>query len=212
MPQLRAQALGERVNSDFIEVYLTLVSIIQGVALQNWAVLVVQEMKKAELWDWTLLGYLLVTGLLLIIVWHQYAWGVLSLRWIPRIRDAVIPFCIGAVEFVTIGFLETAQYERWTLAVAILGFIGWYAYRNSERNTVREDFTSEEVYRRFQAHFLLLKRMTLGYAVIFLGGLFAPREWMESWLWPIFLALGVGFYLWLSGRMWSREVEAIVEG
>ena len=117
--------LRERMTQTFSATYLTLLSIIQGTTVALLFSTVQGLLGRGEFHAPQLV---LTIGLFLIIVllWHQYQIGVILYEWVPQIVDAVIPFVLGACEFIAIlglqyGSLVTAA----TFAVFfVLGLFG----------------------------------------------------------------------------------------
>lgn len=87
----------QQLKGSFSSVYMTLLSILQGVALGDLASVV--ESNDAH---FTLVHWLLVLAMLFLIVgvWHQIMIDSISLAWIPDIEDAVLPFTIGILELL----------------------------------------------------------------------------------------------------------------
>jgi len=129
--------LRERMTTTFAATYLTLLSIIQGTTVALLFSTVQGLLGHGEFHAPQLV---LTIGLFLIIVllWHQYQIGVIVYEWVPQIVDAVIPFVLGACEFVAIlglqyGSLVTAV----TFAVFfLLGLFGLeYQFYQVSRST-----------------------------------------------------------------------------
>src|SRR5687768_4549727 len=95
-PALRLSAL----YASFTSTYLTLTSIIQGVALAYLVVVVDDGFDSFRPATW-----ILVVAMFLAIVaaWHEYMTAVSVLEWIPRLRDSLIPFALGGAELASIG-------------------------------------------------------------------------------------------------------------
>lgn len=94
-------ALHVRSKDLLPSILLTLTSIIQALALE---VLWSNVTSKAHLWDFThaaVISWLQVMVVFqsIVLVWLFYAHLVLRFRWVPEIRDSVVPFLFGLGEF-----------------------------------------------------------------------------------------------------------------
>ena len=96
------QTIRERAKEHFPSVLLTLLSIIQALALE----LLWNRLRGNDyFWDGgisAVVGWTQAAVLLLGIfqVWLFYTSIVMRFRWVPTTRDAVIPFVMGALELL----------------------------------------------------------------------------------------------------------------
>jgi hypothetical protein len=84
-----------RIKGSFTPIYLTILSIIQAVALGELAKVVADGYPEFTTVQWSLV---LLTFLILIIIWSHVTTDAMSWVWIPDLRDSVIPFLLGAFE------------------------------------------------------------------------------------------------------------------
>lgn len=89
----------------FSTIYLTLLSIIQGVALAVLFAKVDSLIEKGELHAPQVV---IATGIFLAIVavWNQYQMGVMLYTWTAEVFDAFIPFVLGLAEFAMISAID----------------------------------------------------------------------------------------------------------
>ncbi|GEM_PF-1269212 len=123
------------IGSHFPTIYLTVISLLQGIALSQ---LVPNIITYMEIVDNPLSNiYILPLSLMLLIifiVWHHYAIGIFFLRWFPNIIDTIIPFMISIGQFVLMSYLtiETVdtdiQLSAWTKGFAAFLVMGSFAY------------------------------------------------------------------------------------
>ena len=83
------------LKDSFTSIYLTILSIIQGVALTSLAVVVADGYRHFTPAQWALAA---LTFLILIIIWNHMTTDTLTWTWIPDFRDSAIPFLLGAFE------------------------------------------------------------------------------------------------------------------
>jgi hypothetical protein len=116
----------QRLKDSFSLVYLTLLSVIQGVALADLALVVEANYQQFSVVRWLLV---LVNFWMVINVWHTFTIHITLWRWIPDLRDAIISFMIGAFELV---FNHTISLDLsvWLFVVATIASIAvlaiWY--------------------------------------------------------------------------------------
>jgi len=84
-----------RIKGSFTTIYLTILGLIQAVALAELARVVADGYPEFTLVHWALV---LLTFLILIIIWNHVTTDAMTWVWIPDLRDSVIPFLLGAFE------------------------------------------------------------------------------------------------------------------
>lgn len=122
------QAIQERARELAPQLTLTLLSIIQALALELlWSH--IQEAPPAESGVQAALEWLQVFVLLIGIlqVWFLYVSVAMRFRWVPSMGDAISPFAIGILEFALIELLGIGpQLPYWfMLMAAIFGVAAW---------------------------------------------------------------------------------------
>lgn len=142
-----------RAREAFPSVMLTLLSIIQALALEVlWSNLHEHE----HLWAGGLgavIGWLQVAAVLggLILVWLFYISIVLRVVWVPRVRDSIIPFFIGIAEFVLAESLAPAQLALWFFMLAgVFAFSTWTSI--SVFTAARRDPENDELFAAFEKY------------------------------------------------------------
>ena len=112
----------ERVKAHFPSVLLTLLSIVQALALELlWAHL--HEADYLYAWSWfAVLAWGQIIGTLssLILIWVVYAGNVMRFRWVPSVGDSVFPFAIGLLEFMMIDALSPNHLGYWLIYLGLL--------------------------------------------------------------------------------------------
>jgi hypothetical protein len=118
----------ERAKSRFPSVLLTLLSIIQALALEVlWSNLSGSD----HLWAGGLgaaVGWLQVSAVFggIVVVWLFYSSLVMRLVWVPSIRDSILPFIIGGAEFLMAEMLSPELRHLWFFLFAgIFGLSAW---------------------------------------------------------------------------------------
>jgi hypothetical protein len=90
-------AVQRRIEEQFPALYLTLMSIIQGVALSYLVLTLDARLPRMSGLAWFQAAVSLVV---LVIVWHEYALTAVTFVWRPTLLDTLLPFVIGCTEVV----------------------------------------------------------------------------------------------------------------
>jgi hypothetical protein len=128
-------------------VLLTVLSMIQALALDLlWSRL----RESPYLWamDWgALLGWIQVGAMLLgfLVVWLFYVSIVMRFRWLPSLRDSVIPFGIGILEFTLIDLMGPDSLGPWFYVMALIFAVSIWASHNFYRRA-RQDPANREFF------------------------------------------------------------------
>jgi hypothetical protein len=127
----------ELVGSHFPTIYLTVISLLQGISLSQLVPNTLEYLNTADHpWSHIPIVAMLLMLLVIFIVWHHYALGIFFLRWFPNIIDTIIPFFVSIAQFYLISLLKVQdsvvsmeRIEAWTLGYAFhvdLWFIGLF--------------------------------------------------------------------------------------
>lgn len=105
-------------------VLLTLVSIIQALALETLWSEIAEEGELATGGFGGVMAALQGTVVLLsiVVVWLFFAHLVMRFAWVPGLRDTMGPFAIGLIEFVLAEFIAVGHYGLW-IAVLSVAFL-----------------------------------------------------------------------------------------
>lgn len=132
-PEAHHRALHRKMTDSFTPIYLTVLSVIQGVALADLASGAAAGYKQFTLVQWL---QVVITFAILIYMWEGYMQQSLLWKWVPDMRDAAIPFAIGAIEL----FLNHSimlSLSGWLLAFALLSSMGalatWHAVQRARK-------------------------------------------------------------------------------
>lgn len=130
------QELRDRARANLPTVLLTLLSIVQALALEFlWA----HVRENGPLFEISWLSVLLWIQLLttfvgIMLIWIVYASHVMRLRWVPTTTDSVYPFVIGLLEFMLIEFLGPDEFGQWMICNSVVfGVMVWISHRTMKR-------------------------------------------------------------------------------
>jgi len=133
-----------RLKSQFAPAYLTLASIIQGVALSALVVRVESTYTSFDAVAWLLT---VATFLVIVDIWHEYLMMVLAYVWMPTLLDSLVPFAFVAAELF-LGHFVYGNTRGWLLAYAgcyLLGAIAWVLQNTQARLLANENRRIKDV-------------------------------------------------------------------
>ncbi|MBT8115644.1 MAG: hypothetical protein KJP04_09690 [Arenicella sp.] len=136
--------LRDRVKQHFPSVLLTLLSIVQALALELlWSHMQENkyplEMSLDSLTVWTQIA---ATFLGLVTIWVVYASNAMRFRWVPKTSDSVYPFFIGLMEFLLVDHLGPGKEGLWLIFMAIIfGAMVWVTHQTFRR--ARQDGSND---------------------------------------------------------------------
>ena len=138
--------LRERAQEHFPAVLLTLISIIQALALELlWAKVTGSESlwqgDRIALVEW---GMISVAFLGILQIWIMYSCMVMGFVWLPSLRDSIFPFIIGVQEFMLVALIGTEYEGLWLLVLASIflsvNIITHLSFRRARQEEANELF------------------------------------------------------------------------
>ena len=139
MEQVQSPAsVASRLKDQFAPAYLTLTSIIQGVALSTLVIRIEATSERFAAADWLLAAATLVAFL---VVWHEYLMQALAFVWMPTLLDSVVPFGFLVAELFMAHFVYGNQ-RAWLLATGAgfgVGIVAWGTTRMQTRSYVQDN-------------------------------------------------------------------------
>jgi hypothetical protein len=130
--------IAQRIKSQFAPAYLTLASIIQGVALTTLVVRVESTYPGFNAVAWLLT---ITTFLVILDIWHEYLMMVLAYVWLPTLLDSIVPFAFVATELFLAHFVY-GNVRGWLLAYAgcyLVGIAAWFLQNAQVRKLDEEN-------------------------------------------------------------------------
>lgn len=125
-----------RVKEHFPTVLLTLLSIVQALALELlWTHLRETDYLFEVSWI-TVISWIQIAATLLgiVLIWVVYASNVMRFRWVPKTSESVFPFLIGLIEFMLIETLGLNEIGLWFIFMALIfGMMVWVGHTTMRR-------------------------------------------------------------------------------
>jgi hypothetical protein len=141
----------DRVKDHFPTVLLTLLSIVQALALELlWSHLrespYLFEPSMTAAISWLQIS---ATFLGLVLIWVVYANHVMRFRWVPVSSESVYPFLIGLIQFMMIETLGPDEIGLWFLFLALIfGMMTWVSHASMRR--ARQDTDNAAFFSGFE--------------------------------------------------------------
>ncbi|GJM12805.1 MAG: hypothetical protein DHS20C12_12080 [Pseudohongiella sp.] len=140
-----------RAQAHFPTVLLTLISIIQALALELlWSKIV----DSSWLWDFdmnALIGWGMIAASLLGIlqIWVMYSTMVMGFIWQPYLRDSIIPFVIGIQQFMLVTLISEQFTTLWLYVLGSVFITGNWVSHSSFRRA-RQDPENDEFFGKIK--------------------------------------------------------------
>ncbi|TYK46764.1 hypothetical protein [Actinomadura decatromicini] len=125
VPGARPIELIERIEGSFKDIYLTQISIIQGVAFGFLARSALTGTRPTA-GQWIAYG---TAFMVITIVWQEYMVGSTAFTWVPTLLDSVTPYVLGILEFLII-IRARESTGSFLLILMITWWSGWVSYGN----------------------------------------------------------------------------------
>lgn len=145
------ETIRERAKNRFPTVLLTLLSIVQALALElMWE----QTRDRADLYELSgeaVIGWLQIAATLdvIILIWLAYAGMVLRFSWTPNTADSIWPFFVGLIQFQLIEFMGPGSLGKWLFTLAVL-FATMVVVNHAAMKRARQDESNSEFFSHFK--------------------------------------------------------------
>ena len=141
-----------RARENFPSVLLTLLSIIQAIALESlWEHARDRPELYAYSWD-ALLGWLqiAITLNVIVLIWMIYVGLVMRFRWTPAMTDSILPFLVGLIQFLMIDLMGPENLGKWILVLGLIAVVVTSLDHSSMRRA-RRDPDNREFFEKIPA-------------------------------------------------------------
>ncbi len=206
-PVSQNEQLSGRLKSQFAPAYLTLTSIIQGVALATLASRVEDNYLKFSVADWLLA---VATFIAYLTVWHEYLMQALAFIWVPTLLDSAVPFAFLACELFLAHFIFQGL-RTWLLVFALTFIVGIVARGVTVSQSVKLVEENREVTRATAYHGRIRIILSSGIIILTLAGWAfynALHLWqMQTAVALVALVMIVG-YLGSSVPYWNKAIRS----
>lgn len=205
-------AIRERVKEHFPMVLLTLLSIVQALALELlWSHVMdagyLYELTPSSILSWTQIAIMFLG---LILIWVVYASSTMRFRWVPTTSDSVYPFVIGVLEFTAVELLGPDERGPWLVVMAVI-FGTMVRVNHKTMQRVRKDPDNAEVFSGLEpATFRDFIPHTVVVSALALSGIYVHFDDGATLFTPIAILATAGLLLWqltVAARYWVRSVS-----
>lgn len=208
-------SIRNRTKEYFPTVLLTLLSIVQAIALELLWGVIVDEQSLYEFSITAVVGWIQISASLLgiILIWVVYAGNVMRFRWVPNLGDSVYPFLVGILEFWLVASIGEHKLGFWLIALAgtfaLMTWVGQITMRRA-----RFDSDNDQFFRSVQpATFRDFLPQAVVVAILIIGGatcwLFPPNTLTEGFIVTVTLIFLVTQYV-SAARYWESSMTETV--
>ena len=138
-------SIRERAIEQFPTVLITLLSIVQALALEFLWDHIHHRPDLYEMGWPAVAGWLQIAATFngLILIWLVYAGTVMRFRWIPTTGDSVLPFFVGLIEFLMIDMMGPENGGRWFVVLTVIFVAMAYGNHRTMRRARRDPANKE---------------------------------------------------------------------
>lgn len=140
------ETIRNRAKDKFPMVLLTLLSIVQALALEFLWDHIRHRTELFELTVSVIPGWLQIAATLnvIIIIWLMYAGMLMRFRWTPTTSDSIFPFFVGLIQFLLIDMMGMEHFALWLVVLAftfgILIVVNHRAMKRARRDPANREF------------------------------------------------------------------------
>jgi len=204
-------SIRNRATDQFPMVLLTLLSIVQALALELlWDHL----RNRPDLYEYSwiaMLGWVQIAASLMgiMLIWLIYSGMVMRFRWTPSTADSILPFFVGLIEFLMIDMMGPDKLGHWMLVLALV-FATMIVASHKVFQRARRDPANRDWFDMFSPATL---RDFLAHGIVF-----AALVLIGAWLWksgntgwPALCALLVthvilGYEIYNAAKFWNQSM------
>jgi hypothetical protein len=208
------RAVYRRLKASYSPTYLTILSVVQAVAMGDLAQVVAAGYHHFIIVQWVLT---VNTFGVLIIIWNVFSVQSALWRWIPDVRDSAVPFVVGALELF-LNHTITVSLSAWLVAVSLIAVAGALGTLHISWRAAREK-EHRELLDRLSVHI----RLYVGYLMAE-GSVLLALAWacstdhvsvkagpeytsgMLALAIALFSALALGGSVYLFHRLWCEAI------
>lgn len=196
-----------RLIAQFSALYLTLLSIIQGVALAYFAAELTAKASELTPSVWVQAA---VTLLSIVLVWNEWAMTTLAFSWLPGFADAAIPFLFGVVELFQ-AYAMGPDATRWLGANVLLGAMGVASYAYAYRRAGAHPSNAALVRMYAARAWFVGTLVSIGIGATVFALAWSGRLDPRSAAGPVVLLVGSVVFVVARARQWERMLRVEAE-
>ena len=205
-------AMRERAKEHFPMVLLTLLSIVQALALELlWSHVRESDYLFQLSWNSVVSWIQIATTFLgLVLIWVIYAANAMRFRWVPATADSVYPFVIGLIEFMIVENLGLDSAGLWLILMALTYGVMIRVSHTTMRRA-RQDGDNEAFFRDFDPATLrdFIPQIAAVSALVLAGliVMLSDDRGAFSLLATLAMAGLLGWQLYSVAQFWRQSVE-----
>ncbi len=209
-------SMRNRAKEHFPTVLLTLLSIVQALALELLWSHVRETTYLFELSWIAAISWIQVFAVFLglVLIWVVYVNNVMRFRWVPATSESVYPFLIGLFEFMLIEYLGPGDFGLWFIFMALIfGTMTWVAHANMRR--ARQDPENDSFFAGFEPAKLRDFYPAISIvSVLLLAGIYLLIRGDQTYVAMLALLATngtLGWQFYAAAQLWRRSMTDVSE-
>jgi hypothetical protein len=201
-----------RAKDRFPMVLLTLLSIVQALALEFLWDHTRHRTEIFEISEVALLGWLQIVASLniIIVIWLMYAGMLMRFRWTPTVSDSIWPFFVGLIQFLMIEIMGAEKLALWIIVLALIygttNFINHRAMKRARIDPANREFFDQYLpatLRDFAPQITMVTTLILAGSWIWFSG---HHGWFAICT-LVGSLIGLGYETHKAARYWNVSME-----
>ena len=200
-----------RIEKSFPVAYLTLVSIIQGVAfaflVQQWP----QQGHPFQPYQWVLF---FTTAGFIALGWQEYLIGATMFAWVPTIIDALVPFGLALMEAIVAASIgvSLSRYIAACMALAACALVAYRYYYFQAGKGLGDSSANFHLFRPLQRSALMILFLSCPYYLLLWAWTLAVRSTASTQMAVALLCALPAIAMFLRvPRYWNRVIRTFID-
>lgn len=202
----------KRASEQLPSVLLTLLSIIQAIALESLWSHAVEYADRASVSLVSVVGWFQVANTLMVIVfiWLLYVAHLMRFLWTPALSDTALPILVGLVQFALIEFAVPDRLGYWFIALGVLTVIvtgiDHRFVKKARRDPRNVDFfesVSPATWRDFAPQFVYVIAAFVAGTIFLVAG---PASWLAIACMMLIVAALI-HNAYVQVRYWNQSIR-----
>lgn len=201
----------DRAKEHFPSVLLTLLSIVQALALELFWARLHEGTYPLELSWLSTIAWIQIAATVLgvVLIWVVYAGNAMRFRWVPNTSDSIYPFFIGFMQFWLIDNMHPDKLGWWLICMAaIVGVMIRVSHAIMRR--ARSDGSNDAYFKQFAPatrrdfypHIVLVSTISLSGAYL----IKIPELGLHAALIILFVLVLLAWQLYDAANFWDISV------
>ena len=197
-----------RAREHFPQVLLAVLGILQALALELLWERGVLGLDRWREVDALAVGVAQAVAVFMgvVLIWVLFATVVLRFSWLPRYRDLVFPFVLGALQFMLVESMAPEAISRWFALLALIFAVASIGSYQTFAAAIAEDPAADAEVGVELASFVPSAVIVALLLVSGLGVSWAGPDSWTAWIALVLANAGLVAQLWVLRVYWRRDL------